>query len=68
MQYTKEQYKNAVQKALAAGDQATAEELAEEAAILYPEGYTPPETPYLEQVSQRASEFSPMEVLSEGLR
>jgi hypothetical protein len=68
MQYTKEQYKNAVQKALAAGDQETAEELAEEAAILYPEGYTSPETPYLEQVSQRASEFSPMEVLSEGLR
>jgi hypothetical protein len=47
MQYTQEQYKNAIQMALAAGDQTTAEELAEEAAVLYPEGYSAPETPYL---------------------
>lgn len=67
MQYTQEQYKNAIQMALAAGDQTTAEELAEEAAVLYPKGYAPPETPYLEQVQRRASEFSPMEIFSEGL-
>ncbi len=67
MQYTKEQYKNAIQLALNSGEQEAAEELAEEAAVLYPEGYAPPERPYSEQVSQRASEFSPMGVLSEGL-
>lgn len=67
MPYTQEQYKQAISQALTVGDQESAEELAEEAAILFPEGYTPPETPYAEQVKQRASEFSPMEILSEGL-
>jgi len=67
MPYTQEQYKQAISQALTVGDQESAEELAEEAAVLYPEGYTSPETPYLEQIQQRASEFSPMEILSEGL-
>ena len=45
MPYTKEQYKTAIQMALAAGDQQAAEELAEEAAVVFPEGYYTQPTP-----------------------
>jgi len=83
MQYTQEQYSKAIQMALSAGDRKSAEELAEEAAILYPNAYTqaiedvtPGMSPkeageraveaagYFEGVAQRASEFSPTEILS----
>jgi len=55
MPNTKQQYKNAIQLALAAGNQEAAEELAEEAAVLYPEGYldAPRQPPALTQ-KQRA--------------
>jgi len=85
MPNTKEQYKKAIQLALAAGNQEAAEELAEEAAVLYPEGFYPaPRQPpaltqqqraersvqmlpsgYMEGVSQRAEEFSPLDILSQ---
>lgn len=64
MQYTQEQYRTAIQQALNAGNQEAANELAEEAAVLFPQGYQEPQTPYTTQVSQRAAEFSPMDILS----
>jgi hypothetical protein len=55
MPNTKEQYKNAIRLALAAGNQEAAEELAEEAAVIYPEGFldAPRQPPALTQ-KQRA--------------
>tara|TARA_R100000329_G_scaffold47188_1_gene43998 strand:- start:436 stop:2058 length:1623 start_codon:yes stop_codon:yes gene_type:complete len=64
MQYTQEQYRTAIQQALVVGNQQAAEELAEEAAVLFPKGYQAPSVPYTEQVAQRAEEFSPLEILS----
>lgn len=58
MQYTQQQYKDAINKAIAAGDRKSAEELAEEAAQLYG-SYKAPEPTLRDVMSREVREFAP---------